>query len=397
MNAERHAAVFLAAVLAASTSVAAEISFGKLNIDASLASRQALYELDSALNPSNILELESGYLGNVAYSIGLDFSEAWLRLKLQDFGLASADLDPEIRNRVAECLLGLESGPFFLDLGKRKIAQSRCFFMTPIDFAIAEDQALFRDDRYDLRFAEGKWMASMELFTTLGFFGAAYIPRIEFEGDAAKYFSSPQEERLLFRFSRYLGAAEIGLAFSYSNAVEAGAQTSFAIGDRAELHAEAVYREAAREDEPALELGIGATINLPALSAIVEYYYDGAGLGRDAWDERIEGCRAAAALGAPDSLGAALMSLRPDGRDLCCRHYAMLRLSNPSTETLSASLTTIVNLQDLSGRLMPCLSCDGWDSLRAKLSFAYPFGGDFGEFRLLGEAWKIALEIELWL
>ncbi len=393
----RAAALMLIAMIASAFHLNAEAAFGDASIGASLATRQTLRDFDSVLNPGNILALDSGLCGELAYSLDLGWKQDWLSFRFQDFGLVEAEIDPSLSNRVGECSLGLRAGAFYLDIGKVKISQSRSYFMMPMDFAIDDRTGEFREDRYDLRFAEGRWMASLELYAKLGFFGAAYIPRIEFEGGAADYFSSPQDSRFLFRFSRNIGGVDAGLALSYADAIEAGAQVSFGLGDYAEIHAEGVYRGSESGGGGAAELAIGAALNFPAWSAIIEYSYDGAGLDAKAWDERIEACKAAATLGTPDALGWALLSLREEGRPLACRHYAMIRLSNPSTRSLSASAIAIVNLVDLSGRVMPCLSYEGWEQLRAKLSFAFPFGGEYGELRLLGESWAISIEFELWI
>jgi hypothetical protein len=395
-------AVFLLAAMR-SPSMAEEV-FGNHTVSAGLQSSQDLTDYQSELNPGSILGEQGGYRGTIRYYLGDKWESGDYSATFQDFGSCDASLDPALSNRIGECYVSRTLFSGFIDIGKKRICQSTGFFRSPINLAITEAKDISHDDQYNLRYAEGRCMANLDLFTGIGFFGLSYMPRIDFDADLNRYLSSSQEEQYLLRYEKTFGAIDAGLAVSRTSLWEAGLQLSTSVGKYAELHGEFVYHENLGQDDRVEGL-CGATLNLNRVTGIFEYYYDQAGLDRADWNSRLDEFKLTRdTYGAYPydpmtvmALGRAYRSLFEDHGGLNARHYAMIRISNPTIDDYQAALAAILNLEDDSGMAMAAYGYDGWEHLHLQVTAAFSFGSDYSEFRLFGERWKIGMEIEFLL
>jgi len=80
-----------------------------------------------------------------------------------------------------------------------------------------------------------------------------------------------------------------------------------------------------------------------------------------------------------------------------CRHYAMLRVSNPTSDKYQLAVNSIMNLQDFSGMIIPSIGYEGWDNITLSGNITVAFGREYSEFRLYGNVWSCGLDLELWL
>ena len=138
------------------------------------------------------------------------------------------------------------------------------------------------------------------------------------------------------------------------------------------------------------------------MSGILEYYYNQAGYRYDEWEDVTGTFHDIRDSDQTSSmylynLGTAFQSMSLNQSFGYGRHYAMIRLSNPSTEKLQYAVNTLVNLQDWSGVVSPSIRYEGWEHIAAEASFSACFGSQYSEFMLYDDSWTCSLTMELWL
>lgn len=256
-----------------------------------------------------------------------------------------------------------------------------------------------------MRFSEGRWMANLDLFTGIGFFGFSYLPDVQFSKKTKDYFSDSQKEQYLFRYAKSVFGIDTAIAVARDNAWKAGVQAVTTIGEYVELHGEYAFHEKKGNTENCSEALEGMTVNLKSITGILEYYYNQDGYDPKEWDAFLSSSEDAWEFydSNPDnplalnSLGSAFQTMTDRATFGISRQYIMMRLSNPTTDNYQLAVHTVCRVQDFSGIVVPSLSYEGWNNISLSGSFKIPFGKKFSEFKLCGEYWSCSLDLELWL
>ncbi len=389
---------------------------------------------DSKLDPDNVFGSYSGLTGELKYYLDFNAKSEEFAFRASDIGLLLDVTNGKFTNRVTEDYISCHPGTFFLDAGKKKITQSVSFLVSPIDFLLYGDNDISKNQTYNLQFKEGKYMANMDWYSDFGIFGLCYVPRIDFTNDAVAYFSRQQAEEEEFRYNITLSGADAGLALNYDTNWSAGADVSLTIGDYIEVHAEGAYtRNAARAGfgtnmimtgfDPSrmqyiysgfltntreiltnvYRIVLGGAYNGEYFSIMTEYYYNTAGYDTIQWNgirNSIKDFRhnydndQGGVLSVPN-LGILSQFMTNFNVLDFCRDYAMIRVSNPPSQNIGLAWITLINLDDLSGMEIFTASCSGWDNLTLTCEFAFNFGDDYSEIKLLGQDWSAGLEVDL--
>ncbi|MCK9169344.1 MAG: hypothetical protein M0P01_02910 [Treponema sp.] len=390
----------------------AEVCFGNHTFSARFYSDQYYENADSCLNPDNVFDVDEGFAGKERFTTGYHWAGKNLSVTMNDFMSLTPAEDPGFTNCFGELYGSVCLGNVFIDIGKKRINQSLSYFKSPINFVLSGY------DQYDLQFSEGCIMANIEAFTDFGFIGFSFMPECGFNSDIERYVSSSQDRQLLLRYDLPTTNCTTGIAVYWNDNWRLGCHFSRTLGDYAEIHTEYVFNEKKNVSGFRLNDGIasnvsvtkkycsegllGLTVNSAWLSGIGEYYYNQAGYSYDEWKDvtdtfhDIRDSDQTAAM-YRYNLGTAFQSMASNRSFGCGRHYAMLRLSNPSTEKLQYSVNMIVNLQDGSGMVTPSIRYDGWEHIAAEASFSACFGNPYSEFMLYADSWQSCLTMEIWL
>ncbi len=388
----------------------------------------------SALNPDNILSINSGLSGEVKYYLEFDWKRDLFSFKAQDIGFLEEATNSPLTNRLSEVYLSYQFMSSFIDIGKKKITQSVSFLKSPIDFIINNPNDITKNKTYNLQFSEGEYMANIDLFSDFGVLGACYMPEIDFTNNGIEYFSMPQKQQEELRYSIHYSGIDTGLAVSHDNIWQAGANISVTIGDYIEAHAEGAYIENKTRSNlltnqimtgwnpllmkgiynglltnndvkisNVMELIVGGSFNTETFTVLAEYYFNQSGYNYDEWNQMRKtmkdyrnnyndnpnGLFNSANLGI-------LMDLMQNNESLnLCQHYGFVRISNPPSEQLVLSATTVMNLQDLSGLEIFSADYTGWNYAELSGGLTLGFGDDYSEFRLFGQDWSINIELKL--
>jgi hypothetical protein len=292
-----------------------------------------------------------------------------------------------------------------------------------------------RDKTYNMKFAEGKYMANIDWYSDFGVFGLCYIPELDFIYPVSVYFSSQEVGQEEFRYSVNISGLDAGLAVSYdTNSLwREGVNFSATVGDSVEIHGEGALIEnktrlllqtnqvitgfdqlrmkpvysgfLTNVDETInniAELIIGGSYNSDLFSIMIEYYYNQSGYDFEQWngirsafkgfrDDYDESPGSASSIA---GIGEGMSFMENSDYLGICRHYAFIRFSSPANEKLSLSWITLLNLQDLSGMAIFTAGYT-WEHLTLTGEFTFNFGDDYSEFRLLGQSWTASLEAEI--
>jgi hypothetical protein len=392
--------------------LSAEVCIGNHTFSTRFYSEQYYENDDSRLNPDNVFDAAEGFTGKERLTSGYHWTGKTLSFTMNDFMSLTPAEDPDFTNCIGELYGSVCLGNVFIDIGKKRINQSLSYFKSPINFVLSGY------DQYDLQFSEGCIMANVEAFTDFGFIGFSFMPECDFNSDMERYVSSSQDLQFLLRYDFPITNCTTGIAVYWNEKWRLGCHFSKALGDYTEIHTEYVFNEEKNVSEFRFTNGIasnvsvkkkycsegllGLTVNSSWLSGILEYYYNQAGYSYDEWkdvtdefnDIRHSDQTAAMYL---YNLGTAFQSMASNQSSGCGRHYAMLRLSNPSTEKLQYAVNALINLQDGSGMVTPSIRYDGWEHIAAETSFSVCFGNPYSEFMLYADSWQYCLTMELWL
>ncbi len=388
----------------------------------------------SALNPGNVLGNYSGLDGMLKYYADMTFKSGPVSFQAADIGCLEAATDATLTNRVAEIYISDHAGTFFFDAGKKKITQSVSFIASPVDFILNVSNDISKNKTYNLEFSEGKFMANTDWYSDFGVFGFCYIPEIDFTNSAPVYFSSPQAEQEELRYSVDIYGIDASLAVSHDEIWREGAGLSATIGDCIEIHSEGaflenknrtvlqtnqvitgfdpvrmktIYSPFLTNTEQTLynvaEVVAGGSYNTDLFTIMIEYYYNGGGFDFGEWNgirKSLQDFRGSydsppGSVNSFPNLGAMMNFIQTNGMLDLCRHYAMIRLSNPASEKMGLSCATLMNLEDFSGMEILTACYTGWDHLTLTGGFTFDFGEDYSEFKLKGQDWTVSLEIEI--
>lgn len=210
------------------------------------------YPSHSYLNPGNFLDLKSRFSPTVGIVADGErenpFPGASL-LKFSDYAEIDSLKNPLGQNRVNELFLTF---PFrqmvFLDMGKIADRNGVAFFMNPTDFLILRKPDMNAESKESAeRFYEGLTMARMQVLFPVLTIEAGYAPRIVWNDARLKfdrYLFSMQKTGLLYcKTGGTLKGIDLKGIIAYDTMVRAGFNSSAAIGDRFELHAEVSLRQ----------------------------------------------------------------------------------------------------------------------------------------------------------
>lgn len=388
----------------------------------------------SALNPGNIFGINEDLSGILKYYSEINWKYDPASFTAEDIGYLNAVTNSGYTNRLTEAFLSYHLFSGFIDIGKKKVIQSVSFLMSPIDFILNDSKDYSKNQSYNLLFAEGKFMANLDWFSDYGVFGICYIPELDFTNEGLDYFSGAQAQQAEARYSVNLSGIDTGLAVSHSDIWQAGASVSATIGDYIEVHGEAAYFESKTRsrlatnsvmtgfdmknmkkmyedlltnqsekiDNP-FEIIIGGSYNTDLFDLMIEYYYNQSGFGFNEWNEirKTAGNYRNNYNDNPSgnfstaNLGIIQNTIGGNGAINLCQHYGMVRLSNPPSEKLSLTATTVLNIQDLSGLEILSAGYSGWDNESLTGNLTLGFGDEYSEFRLDGQDWSINIELEI--
>ncbi len=404
--------------------------------NAKLFNTQNFYVFKSALDPDSILPVSDGYSGMMKYYLDSQIKVKDLSFYAADYGFFQLMKSAVLTNKIVELFLSYKMGICFIDAGKKKITQSASFLKSPIDFVLNSTKDISKDRDYNLEFAEGKFMANLDLFSDFGVFGICCIPEMDFTNDGITYFSSPQAEQEEFRYSVNLSGVDAGLAVSHDKSWQAGANLSFTFLEFFEFHAEGAYLQnkdvlrirtnriiigynpvlmenitadlltnVVQTVNDATEFIIGGSYNNEYINLMIEYYFNPSGYNYDEWKDILKTARDQRKKYDGDksdifnqiNLGTLQNHIYSPGIAELCEHYLMIRITNPPSEKSGLSAVALFNLQDLSGIFIPGVCYTGWDHLSLSVNASFSFGDDYSEFKLLGQDWAVSLEVEIFL
>lgn len=373
--------IFLYALLFITT-IFAEYTMDPVKVSASAESIQRFLHYDTPLNPDNVLNAEEGYNGSCRYTLALDLSGESASFFLADYGSFRADDNPDGYNCLAELFTSLRKGSLFLDLGKKRINASPSYFISPINFVLDDYRG------YELRFSEGRIMINLEYFSSIGFIGLSFLPEVDVPSRIERYLCSSQSRQCFARYEISCDAGTFGFAASFDDRWRLGGTYSRTIGQYTEFHTECVWGEKDKMQDV-----IGVIVHLSKASIIAEYYYNQSGYSFSEWEDKIDEYKSA--YDVYQKMISYRDLVRNQGRN--GRHYLMFRLSNPTTDNWEASITTLMNLQDLGAFVVPKIAYSGWENVTVSMNVAFPVGPTWTEFALYGQAWTAELSMELWL
>ena len=389
------------------------------------------YPSNSYLNPGNFLDLKSRFSPSAGIVADGEkenpFSGASL-LKFSDYAEIDSFGNPEVKNRVNELYLTF---PFrqrvFLDLGKIADRNGVAFFINPTDFLILSKPGTNAESKESAeRFYEGLTMARMQVLFPALTVEAGYAPRIVWNESKRRFdrylFSMQKTDLFYCKTGGTLRGIDLKGIIAYDSLFKAGFNSSKAIGDRLELHAEVALREKYNRyvltkvqliTSDSHTLSYDSSFSTPgnwSISAVtgghcsfsngsnlmLEYFYNGEGLspaGLRALRGSVTDARKTY-----DSLRLRNLSLRSQqsygdliehrGIPGLSRHYLMMRLFTPIGPYVWLEGINAQSLSDFSGSIIvrPSLSIKRID---LSLSATFPYGAANREFGYSLSDWTL--------
>jgi hypothetical protein len=95
-----------------------------------------------------------------------------------------------------------------------------------------------------------------------------------------------------------------------------------------------------------------------------------------------------------ENLGISWMFMTNNSLLDVCQNYLFVRVTNPPDDNPGLSWITLLNLEDLSGMEIFSITYV-WGNISLTGQFTFDFGDDYSEFKLLGQAWSLGLELAL--
>ncbi len=425
--------ITIAAIFGAETSDTAMTNSSEITYNVKFYNTETYTTIDTVLNPGGILGNYGGLTGELKYYLDFRWKSNSLDFQASDIGYLDAVSNATFTNLLTEDYISWHFSSVFLDVGKKKITQSVSFLTSPIDFAINSYNDISKNRSYNLQFSEGKYMANADWFSDFGVIGICYIPEIDFDSNMQTYFSSSQIQQEELRYSINISGVDTALALSYDSNLRAGANFSETLGDNIEIHAEGAYLnyitrfglttnmvitgfdpvQMQNIYSPLLtntqeyvsnifQIIVGGTYNNEYFSITVEYYYNEGGYDYKDWlniMNSIKNFRANydSQPNAPfsvENLGISWMFMTNNSLLDVCQNYLFVRVTNPPDDNPGLSWITLLNLEDLSGMEIFSITYV-WGNISLTGQFTFDFGDDYSEFKLLGQAWSLGLELAL--
>lgn len=147
----------------------------------------------------------------------------------------------------------------------------------------------------------------------------------------------------------------------------------------------------------------GGSYHNDYFSMRIEYLYNGKGFNYDEWDSIRKEIEAQNDKWNEDknnplsvyNLGVLYSYIYENGSLNLCQHYIMFRISNPEANNPLLSLTSVVNLSDLSGIEMIKFSYRDNNYLRFSGLFSITYGNPVSEFKLFMQDWCVNFLTEI--
>jgi hypothetical protein len=349
----------------------------------------------TSLNPDNFLALKSRFSPSAGILTDGEkekpFPGASL-LTFSDYVEIDSVEEPDLKNRINELYLTF---PFlsmvFLDAGKIVDRNGVAFFMNPTDFLILNKPDMNAESKESVeRFYEGLTMARIQVLFPALTVEAGYAPRIVWN-DAwwflGHFLSSMQKNELFYgKIGGTLKGIDIKGIFAYDSMIKAGLNSSKAIGDRIELHAEVALKEKYNDwfltkvqfmTPDSSILSYDSSYSIPrnwsvsmvtgghysfsnGINLMLEYFFNGEGLAPSdmrAMQKSMSDSRQA--FDTPQFRNFSLRSLQSykaiiehNGIPGLSRHYIMERLFIPIGSSLSLEGIQVQSFSDFSGSII---------------------------------------------
>jgi hypothetical protein len=391
------------------------------------------FSSNSYLNPDNFLNLKSRFIPSTGVTADGEkenpFPGASL-LKFSDYAEIDSLRSPVVKNRINELYLTF---PFrqtaFLDIGKIVDRNGVAFFMNPTDFLILRRPDLNAESKESAeRFYEGLTMARIQMLLPLLTIEAGYAPRITWNENRrqfGRYLFSMQKTGLVYcKTGGTLKGIDLKGIVVYDSSLVAGFNSSKAVGERLELHAEVAFKRKYNRwgltkvqfgPPDSHTLSYDSCFSTPGywsasvvtgghcsfsngFNLMLEYFFNGEGLfpadllafrgslteARKAYDSFQFRNLSLRSLQSYDEL------IEHCGIPGLSRHYLMVRLFTPIGQYLSLEGINAQSLTDFSGSIIvrPSISIK---RLAFSLSTMVPYGAKDREFGYSLSDWTLGV------